>query len=125
MGLLNLPVDFFNVIIFPIIIGIGIDSSVHIYNRYTEEGDMLKSVTLTGEAVSLSALTTLIGFGSPRRRPQRRRTQHRFYCHHRRLLRLCYGDFYHACTDLVFESAEKGKGKKLIYDSEGQNFNGC
>ncbi len=64
MGLLNLPVDFFNVIIFPIIIGIGIDSSVHIYNRYTEEGDMLKSVTLTGEAVSLSALTTLIGFGS-------------------------------------------------------------
>lgn len=64
MGILNLPVDFFNVIIFPIIVGIGIDSSVHIYNRSIEEGDMMKSVMLTGEAVTLSSLTTLIGFGA-------------------------------------------------------------
>ena len=64
MGLLHLPIDFFNVIIFPIIVGIGIDSSVHIYNRYLEEGDMLKSIRLTGEAVTLSSLTTLVGFGA-------------------------------------------------------------
>lgn len=64
MALQNFPVDFFNVIMFPIIIGIGIDSSIHIYHRYKESGDMLFAVRHTSVPVMLSSLTTIIGFGA-------------------------------------------------------------
>lgn len=64
MGTFNIPVDYFNVIIIPVIIGIGIDSGVHIYHRYFEDRDILLSVRHTGEAVTLSTLTTMTGFGA-------------------------------------------------------------
>ena len=64
MGILGVPLDYFNVIIFPIIIGIGIDSGVHIFMRYLESRDIILAVQNTGEAVALSSLTTLVGFGA-------------------------------------------------------------
>lgn len=64
MGIIGVEVDFINVIIFPIIIGIGIDSGVHLYHRYRESGDIYKAVKNTGEAILLSALTTAVGFGA-------------------------------------------------------------
>jgi len=64
MGLFSIPLDFFNVILFPIIIGIGIDSGVHIYHRYQETNDILFSIQNTGEAVAVSSLTTMVGFGA-------------------------------------------------------------
>ena len=63
-GIVGLRIDFINVIIYPVIIGIGIDSGVHIYHRYTETGDIIKSVRNTGEAISLASITTLLGFGA-------------------------------------------------------------
>lgn len=64
MGVLGVQIDYYNVIIFPIIIGIGIDSGVHIYMRYREDGDMIRAVRFTGKAVALSSLTTMVGFGA-------------------------------------------------------------
>ncbi len=64
MGLINMPVDFFNVIMFPIIVGIGIDSSIHVYHRYKEEDDIIKAVSRTGVAIILSTVTSMMGFGS-------------------------------------------------------------
>ncbi len=64
LGFIDMPVDFFNVIMFPIIVGIGIDSSIHIYHRYKEEGDVLKAVSNTGVAVILSTFTSMMGFGA-------------------------------------------------------------
>jgi len=55
-----------NLVILPLIIGIGVVNGVHIVHRYREETD--KSVNIlsrsTGQGVILSSLTTMIGFGS-------------------------------------------------------------
>lgn len=64
MGLIDLKLDFINVVMFPIIVGIGIDSGVHIYHRYLESNDVILSVRNTGEAVALASLTTFVGFGA-------------------------------------------------------------
>ncbi|MBN1114431.1 MAG: MMPL family transporter [Oligoflexia bacterium] len=66
MYVVKLDLTFMNAIIFPTLLGIGIDSTVHLYHRYLEEGkgsimNVLKEV---GYAIGLSAATTLIGFGS-------------------------------------------------------------
>ena len=64
MGVLGIKVDFINAIMFPIVVGIGIDSGVHLYHRYRESGSVFTAVKNTGEAVLLSSLTTMMGFGA-------------------------------------------------------------
>jgi predicted RND superfamily exporter protein len=50
----------------PLIIGIGIDDSVHIIHRYKIEGPgkIPTILRFTGRAILLTSLTTMIGFGS-------------------------------------------------------------
>lgn len=60
----GLKFNFFNMVVLPSIIGIGIDNGVHIYHRYKEEGPgsawfVLKS---TGLPVIASVVTTMLGF---------------------------------------------------------------
>tara|TARA_B100001964_G_scaffold88776_1_gene99854 strand:+ start:175 stop:2919 length:2745 start_codon:yes stop_codon:yes gene_type:complete len=66
MGLINVSFNLANLVILPLIIGIGVVNGVHIVHRYREETD--KSVNVlsrsTGQGVVLSSLTTMIGFGS-------------------------------------------------------------
>ena len=66
MSLLNISYNFVNVIAFPLIIGIGVASGVHILHRYRQEGeqDVAPVVRFTGMAIFLSAATTMVGFGS-------------------------------------------------------------
>lgn len=66
MSLLGLSYNYGNVIAFPLIIGIGVASGVHILHRFRQEGerDVPLVVRHTGLAVFLSAATTLVGFGS-------------------------------------------------------------
>ena len=64
LGIFNVPLDFINVLVFPIMVGIGIDSGVHIFHRFLESGDPVFAVQSTGEAVSLSTLTTFWAFGA-------------------------------------------------------------
>jgi len=58
--------NFMNVLALPLLIGIGIDDSVHILHRYrshTTEG--LETVLAsTGRGILLTSLTTMVGFGS-------------------------------------------------------------
>jgi predicted exporter len=58
--------NFFNLIVLPMIIGIGIDDGVHLTNtfRRVHRADMLDAMSQTGRAVVLTSLTTLVGFGS-------------------------------------------------------------
>ena len=58
--------NFFNLIVLPMIIGIGIDDGVHLTNtfRRAHHSDMLNAMSQTGRAVVLTSLTTLVGFGS-------------------------------------------------------------
>ena len=66
MGLAGISFNLANLVILPLIIGIGVVNGVHLVHRYREETD--KNVNIlsrsTGQGVVLSSLTTMIGFGS-------------------------------------------------------------
>ena len=66
MALLGIKFDFINIIAIPLLVGIGIDDSVHINHRYLFEGKGRMDIALarTGTAVALTTLTTMIGFSS-------------------------------------------------------------
>jgi len=66
MGLTGIKFDFVNIIAIPLLIGIGIDDAVHINHRTLLEGSahMNDVIALTGKAVLLTSLTTIIAFGS-------------------------------------------------------------
>jgi predicted RND superfamily exporter protein len=54
----------------PILMALGVAYGLHLSNRFTEETGpnaqirMMKALSTTGKAIALSALTTMIGFGS-------------------------------------------------------------
>jgi uncharacterized protein len=66
MDLMSVSFNLANLVILPLIIGIGVVNGVHMVHRYREEA--VKSVNIlsrsTGKGVILSSLTTMIGFGS-------------------------------------------------------------
>jgi len=66
MWLGGLEFNLANLIILPLIVGIGISNGIHIIHRHLEEGSQGVSVIArsTGKAVVLSSLTTMVGFGS-------------------------------------------------------------
>jgi predicted RND superfamily exporter protein len=66
MDLMSFKLNFYNLVILPTVLGIGDDSGIHIVHRYLEEGEgsIRKVLRTTGEHVSISALTTMLGFGS-------------------------------------------------------------
>jgi len=53
-----------NIMTLPLVIGIGVTSSIHILNRFAEEQTPSILAKSTGKAVLVSALTTVAGFGS-------------------------------------------------------------
>ncbi len=64
MGWLDRPLNPANIMMLPLVIGIGVTNGIHILNRFAEEknpGILAKS---TGKAVLVSGLTTIAGFGS-------------------------------------------------------------
>ena len=62
----GLKMNVFNMVVIPTVVGIGIDSAIHIYHRYRNEGVENMDTTLknTGGAVLFSSLTTFVGFAS-------------------------------------------------------------
>jgi hopanoid biosynthesis associated RND transporter like protein HpnN len=66
MVLLDIPFNFANVIVIPLLLGIGVDSGIHLVHRAEAmretEGDLLDSTT--ARAVFYSALTTTLSFGT-------------------------------------------------------------
>jgi len=65
MVALDIPFNFANVIVLPLLIGLGVDSGIHLVSRAREDGARVKLLaTSTPKAVALSALTTIGSFGS-------------------------------------------------------------
>jgi len=69
LGVLKLSGDnitLYNFMATPMIIGIGIDQGIHLLDRYLASGcrDISDTVIHTGKAITFTALTTIIGFGS-------------------------------------------------------------
>jgi len=67
--LLGIPLNFANVIALPLLLGIGVDNGIHMVQRFrfmqmkgTTDHNLL--ATSTSKAVTLSALTTICGFGN-------------------------------------------------------------
>ncbi len=66
MAILDMPFQFANVVVIPLLLGIGVDSGIHLVHR----AENLKSAadelmgTTTARAVFFSALTTTISFGT-------------------------------------------------------------
>ena len=65
----DLHLNFMNIFVISMIIGIGVDYGIHVIHRYREEelipgGDPAAAVEETSRGVFLAALTTIVGFGS-------------------------------------------------------------
>lgn len=64
MVLLGLDFNLANFFAMPILIGLGVDTGVHIVARYQETGNMDKALVKVAPGVILATLTTLVGFGA-------------------------------------------------------------
>jgi hypothetical protein len=64
MGWFNVPFNPANMMTLPLVIGVGVTSGIHILNRFAEEQTPSIFARSTGKAVLISALTTMVGFGS-------------------------------------------------------------
>jgi uncharacterized protein len=65
MSMFGVKLSFFNIPALPLILGLGIDYTVHIYYRMMESGkSIIKVISSTGKAVLLTTLTTLAAFGT-------------------------------------------------------------
>ncbi len=66
MHLTGIQFNLANLVILPLILGIGVVDGVHILHRYREVPECGKNIISksTGQAVVLTSLTTMIGFGS-------------------------------------------------------------
>ena len=64
MALFDIKLNFFNFVVIPITIGIGVDYAVNIYQRYRLEGPGSLGLVIrrSGGAVALCSLTTIIGY---------------------------------------------------------------
>jgi hypothetical protein len=68
--MLGIDFNFLNVVVIPMIIGVGVDNGIHLMQRYYENGenptpeDLKNSVVMTGSALVMTSLTTIVGFGS-------------------------------------------------------------
>jgi hopanoid biosynthesis associated RND transporter like protein HpnN len=64
MGWAGVPFNPANIMILPLVIGIGVTNGIHILNRYAEEQTPSVLTRSTGKAVIVSGLTSIAGFGS-------------------------------------------------------------
>lgn len=64
MAIFTIKINFFNIVVFPVIIGYGINNSIFIFHRFLETGSLSRSVFHTSSAVVASSLTTLAGWGA-------------------------------------------------------------
>ena len=66
MVLVGLPFNFANIIALPLIVGIGVDSTLHIIHRHINHDGLSMNFmqTSTARGVILSTLTTMASFGN-------------------------------------------------------------
>jgi hypothetical protein len=64
MGWFQIPLNPANIMLLPLMLGIGVTNGIHILNRFAEEQNPSILAKSTGKAVLVSGLTTIAGFGS-------------------------------------------------------------
>ncbi len=64
LGLLGIPLNPANMIVLPLILGIGIDNGVHIVHDYLRQRGSYRLSRSTATAVVITSATTMVGFGT-------------------------------------------------------------
>ena len=64
MGWCGITLNPANIMLLPLVLGIGVTNGIHILNRFAEEQTPSILAKSTGKAVLVSGLTTIAGFGS-------------------------------------------------------------
>ncbi len=65
MAILDVPLNMANILVVPLILGLGIDTAIHVAHRYRVLGSMAALMqSSTPRAIVLSALTTVVTFAS-------------------------------------------------------------
>ncbi len=64
MALFGMKLNFYNLVVFPSMVGIGVDNGVHLFHRYLEEGrgSLPFVIRRTGWAIFMTTLTTIVGY---------------------------------------------------------------
>ncbi|MDX9720174.1 MAG: MMPL family transporter [Myxococcota bacterium] len=64
MVLLDVRITFYNIVIIPMLLGIGIDNGIHFYHRYLAEGkgSLFFVLRHSGGAIFMTSSTTAVGF---------------------------------------------------------------
>lgn len=62
MGTMSVPMTMVSMAVFPILIGLGIDYSIQLQNRYEEEKSVKVTLTQIGKSVFIAVLATVLGF---------------------------------------------------------------
>ncbi len=64
MGLLGVDLNPANLIVLPLILGIGVDDGVHVIHDYRQQRQGYRTSSSTINAIVLTSLTSMVGFGS-------------------------------------------------------------
>ncbi|MFH2009810.1 MAG: efflux RND transporter permease subunit [bacterium] len=64
LPVLDLRLNYLNVIMLPVLFGIAVDGGVHLVLAYTESGDLPQAYGQVGRSVAGAILTTAFGFGT-------------------------------------------------------------
>jgi uncharacterized protein len=64
MTLFGIPFNPANIMVLPLLVGIGVAYGIYVVQRYRDDGEATFYSKSTGRAVVLSALTTIVAFGS-------------------------------------------------------------
>ncbi|WGS65917.1 efflux RND transporter permease subunit [Marinitoga aeolica] len=64
MSLLNIKFNIANIVVIPLILGIGIDDGIHMIHNYLINRSIIEMIKQSGKAVIITSLTSMIGFGS-------------------------------------------------------------
>lgn len=62
MGIMSIPMTMVSMAVFPILIGLGIDYSIQLQNRYEEEKSVKVTLTQIGKSVAIAVIATVLGF---------------------------------------------------------------
>jgi len=64
LGWLDVPLNPANMIVLPLILGIGIDDGVHVIHEFRKQKGRFRFAASTPTSILITTLTTIIGFGS-------------------------------------------------------------